>query len=173
MTVWMLVSKQNIFTDEQLLTHSVLWSSIHHWTFPRFNKIKQEISHYDCFDPKCESLCSKKESPDFSCSEQNLYDFVILMIFLTLWWLYDDVHKTCLVFHVIVNISFSYDILLITTALIQSENHLTVSNHSTFPCSEQNVYERMIPRKTVFTKLACFFHVTVNVSFSYDLFIWK
>jgi len=133
MTVWMLVSKQNIFTDEQLLTHSVLWSSIHHWTFPRFNKIKQEISHYDCFDPKCESLCSKKESPDFSCSEQNLYDFVILMIFLTLWWLYDDVHKTCLVFHVIVNISFSYDILLITTALIQSENHLTVSNHSTFP----------------------------------------
>jgi len=31
----------------------------------------------------------------------------------------------------------------------------------------------MIPRKTVFTKLACFFHVIVNISFSYDLFIRK
>jgi len=31
----------------------------------------------------------------------------------------------------------------------------------------------MILRKTVFTKLACFFHVIVNISVSYDLFIRK
>ena len=31
----------------------------------------------------------------------------------------------------------------------------------------------MILRKTVFTKLACLFHVIVNISFSYDLFIRK
>ena len=70
----------------------------------------QEISHYDCFNPKCESLYSKKESPDFPCSEQNLYDRMILRhtVFTKLAWL----------FHIIVNISFSHDVLLITTALI-------------------------------------------------------
>jgi len=31
----------------------------------------------------------------------------------------------------------------------------------------------MILRKTVFTKLACLFHVIVNISFSYHLFIRK
>jgi len=31
----------------------------------------------------------------------------------------------------------------------------------------------MIPRNTVFTKLACLFHIIVNISFSYDLFIRK
>ena len=41
------------------------------------------------------------------------------------------------------------------------------------PCSEQNLYDRMIPRNTVFTKLACLFHIIVNISFSYDLFIRK
>jgi len=110
MTVWMLVLKQNIFTDDNLLTHSVLFRSIQPWTFPCFNKIKQEIYHYDWFDPKRESLYSKKESPNFPCFEQNLYDRMILRhtVFTKLAWL----------FHVIVNISFSYDVLLITTALI-------------------------------------------------------
>jgi len=109
MTVWMLVLKQNIFTDDNLLTHSVLFRSIQPWTFPCFNKIKQEIYHYDWFDPKRE-LYSKKESPNFPCFEQNLYDRMILRhtVFTKLAWL----------FHVIVNISFSYDVLLITTALI-------------------------------------------------------
>jgi len=60
MTVCMLVSKQIIFTDDNLLTHSVLLHSIQPWTFPCFNKIKQEISHYDCFDTKRELLYSKK-----------------------------------------------------------------------------------------------------------------
>jgi len=32
------------------------------------------------------------------------------------------------------------------------------------------VYDCMILRKTVSTKLACLFHVIVNISFSYDLF---
>ena len=41
--------------------------------------------------------------------------------------------KLAWLFHVIVNISFSYDLLLITTALISGANHLTVGNHSTFP----------------------------------------
>jgi len=31
----------------------------------------------------------------------------------------------------------------------------------------------MIPRNTVFTKLAWLFHIIVNISFSYDLFIQK
>jgi len=42
MTVWILVSKQNIFTDDNLLTHSVLSRSMQPWTFPCFNKIKQK-----------------------------------------------------------------------------------------------------------------------------------
>jgi len=41
--------------------------------------------------------------------------------------------KLACLFHLIVNISFSYDVLLIKTALIWSANHLTVSNHSTLP----------------------------------------
>jgi len=36
MTVWMLVSKQNIFTDDNLLTHSVLLQSIQPRTFSLF-----------------------------------------------------------------------------------------------------------------------------------------
>jgi len=35
------------------------------------------------------------------------------------------------------------------------------------------VYDCMILRKTVSTKLACLFHVIVNISFSYDLFVRK
>jgi len=31
----------------------------------------------------------------------------------------------------------------------------------------------MIPRNTVFIKLACLFHIIVNISFSYGLFIRK
>jgi len=36
MTVWMLVSKQNIFTDDNLLTHFVLLRSIQPRTFSLF-----------------------------------------------------------------------------------------------------------------------------------------
>jgi len=60
MTVWMLVSKQNISTDDNLLTHSVLWRSVQPWRFLSFNKIKQEISHYDCFHQNRESLHSRE-----------------------------------------------------------------------------------------------------------------
>jgi len=56
MTVWMLVSNRNIFTDDNLLTHFVLLRSIQPCCF---NKIKQEITHYDRFDLKRESLYSK------------------------------------------------------------------------------------------------------------------
>jgi len=85
--------------------HSVLLRSMQPWTFPRFSKIKQETSYYDCFDPKRESLYSKKYHPTFR--------------------------------------------------------------------SEQNLYDRMILRNTVFTKLTCLFHMIVDISFSYDLFIRK
>jgi len=50
----MLVSKQSIFTDDNLQRHSALLHSMQPCTFPYFNKIKQEISHYDCFDPRRE-----------------------------------------------------------------------------------------------------------------------
>jgi len=59
MTVRMLVSKQNIFTNENLLTHSVLLRSIQPEHIPCFNKSKQEITHYDCFNLKRESLYIK------------------------------------------------------------------------------------------------------------------
>jgi len=53
--------------------------------------------------------------------------------------------------------------------LTQTANLFTVSDHPT----EQNLYDRMILRGTVFTQLACLFHVIVNISFSYNLFIRK
>ena len=60
-----------------------------------------------------------------------------------------------------------------TIALTQSVNYFTVrSNHPTSR-SEQNLYDRMIPRNTVFTKLAWLFHIIVNIPFSYGLLIRK
>ena len=59
MTMRMLVSKQNKFSDHNPPTHSILLRSIQPWKFPCFNKIKQEITHCDCFDLKRESRYSK------------------------------------------------------------------------------------------------------------------
>jgi len=61
----MLVSKQNIFTDDNLLTHSVLWRSIQPWTFPCFNKIKQKISHNGCFDQSVNHFTVRSNNPTF------------------------------------------------------------------------------------------------------------
>jgi len=60
----------------------------------------------------------------------------------------------------------------ITIAMTQSVNYFTVrSNHSTSPVLNKTYNDRMILRHTIFTKLACLFHVIVNISFSYDVLL--
>jgi len=57
-------------------------------------------------------------------------------------------------------------------ALTQSVNYFMVrSNHSTSPVLNKTYIDRVILRHTVFTKLACLFHVIVDISFSHHVFL--
>jgi len=59
-------------------------------------------------------------------------------------------------------------------ALTQSVNYFTVrSNHPTSPVLNKTYNDRVILWLTVFTKLACLFHVIVNISFSYDVLYYS
>ena len=47
-TIWALVSKLNLYTDDHLLACSALLRSQLHWTLSYFNERKQNLTHYDC-----------------------------------------------------------------------------------------------------------------------------
>ena len=78
--------KAKHITDDNLLTHSDLLRCSLPWTFPCFNKTKQEITHYDCFRLTRRSLYMKWSS-DLPCSVKTCrpYDSAE-----------HSIHKTCL-----------------------------------------------------------------------------
>ena len=94
--------KAKHITDDNLLTHSDLLRCSLPWTFPCFNKTKQEITHYDCFRLTRRSLYMKWSS-DLPCSVKTCrpYDSAE-----------HSIHKLACSFHVVVDISFSYDLFI-------------------------------------------------------------